>query len=963
MANQRMQTIIGRIHNFIFSGNTRLIALYAAFITAFIIHEASNAVSFDLIGLKQIFICEATANGVDVSSRVSWMYRLLIFTTLIFILTNSTLKYLFIKKRLHTVKQHDLFIMALAGIVLCAMKIFGTDSTHLLSSLFFLFVLKLLLLSLLKNKTPSIKKLLHPGIFSLSMSFSFLLVFLMVFCFGTSSFIYKNYSTVFVLSTCFFMAYYYLTTCFKNWRIRKATLILLPLTLVPLMALLSVEIYFASSSNPYPSYHSVFWTIFPSFAGIMAITLFMFKNKVYHTRTLNSRFVIPSMLFAYVILTAYEPITETVPDMFEPANVLSSMMRVFEHGQIPFLDFMSSHMLSEQWFGYIYTAIFGFHNDLGPLTYGFLNSFVFIALQYLLLKFLFKNEMAAVAFIFFFPFLNEVLYATVLPAILPLILLHDLYKHANAAKVSRLFAVLALLLIWRIDTGVVAIIGNAIFIPVMMILYPGNIPYKTIIKGLAWFLSGITLLLIGTMFLKSPAHLLNNIQLFYHYIAGSQAHGHKNIYDPNVHQFYLHHLLLPILALSLCIFGIYKLKTRHGSSFLTEGKLLLSALYILILYLVHLQRGLVRHGYPEFNDDYITSVFYLGAGLFLSYMLGKESQRLTYAVFYVSAFLLFIFLKYFSFQITKLPLEQGITGNRFYNNANALHLSGIKNRVITDSSFANANYNHLKMFMDRYLSKDQTFLDFSNTSMLYYYCNRRIPGYYNQNLQNTIDDYQQLQLLKDISPQSAPLVVFSGVPPGPNDNMDLIPNVMRYYIIAEYIYQNYIPYDVIDNKSIWLTPQLAARIKDTTVNQMNALEPRHYDYLLNAEYIGGFYTKRKDQDLERVLVVRKNELKRVNGHFVIQLESSHRQLNHCYVSIDFKKAEHTIEPYTVNISLKNDSLETMGSFSFQRRDKTSNRYFLRLSNHYLWHLGKITELHIPVDEDIMNIELLKDTRF
>lgn len=960
-----MKPFIERINNFIFAGNTRSVSLYAAFITAFIIHEASNAVSLDLPFLKEIFICEATAHGVDVSARVSWMYRLLIYTTIIFVLTNAGLTYLFTKKGLHTVKQNDLFYLAISGIVLCAMKIFGTDSTHLLSSLFFLFILKLLLLTIFKNKSHTSQSFLHPGIFSLSMSFAFLLLFLLVFTFGASSFIHKNYSTVFFISTCLFLIYYFFTTHITKWRIKTATLTLLPITLVPPLALLSVELFFLNNhtTQANASYQKIFWPLFLIIAGIMMAALFFLKNRRFNTRTLNTWLIIPALLFTYVLMTAYEPVTENIPDMFEPANILSSMMRVFEHGQIPVVDFMSSHMLSEQWFGYIYTAIFGFHNDLGPLTYGFLNSFVFIALQYLLLKFLFKNEMAAVAFIFFFPFLNEVLYATVLPAILPLILLHDLYKHPNAAKVSRLFAVLALLLIWRIDTGVVAIIGNAIFIPVMMILYPGNIPYKTIIKGLAWFLSGITLLLIGTMILRSPAHLLNNIQLFYHYIAGSQAHGHKNIYDPNVHQFYLHHLLLPILALCLCIYGIYKLKTRHGSSFLTDGKLLLSSVYILILYLVHLQRGLVRHGYPEFNDDYITSVFYLGAGLFIAYIAGKNTQRSYYGVFYITSFLLFIGIKYFSFQVNKLPLEQALTGDRFYNKLHSLSSPHIKNRVVEDSAFANANYKHLKIFLDKYLTNDQTFLDLSNTSMLYYYCNRKIPGYYNQNLQNTIDDFQQLHLLKEVSPKSAPLVVFAGYPPGPNDNMDLIPNVMRYYVISEYIFKNYIPYGVINNKSIWISSELKALVKDTANIKFNALEPKQYDYQLNAEYIGGFYTNKKDQDLQRVYAVNKNELKRVNGQYVVRFPGSVKGLNHCYVSIEYNKADYTIEPYQVNLTLKNDSSETQGSFTFMRRDKTSNRYFLRLSNHYLWHLGKITEMHLPIDEDIKNVELYKDTRF
>ena len=130
--------------------------------------------------------------------------------------------------------------------------------------------------------------------------------------------------------------------------------------------------------------------------------------------------VIPSLLMCCVVITSYEPILDHNPDMFEPANILNSVQRVFEFGQIPALDFMSSHMISEQWYGYVYSAIFGFHNDQSSLCYGFLNSIIFIYILYHFLFQLFKRETYALAFIFFFPFVSEVFFTTALVALIPL---------------------------------------------------------------------------------------------------------------------------------------------------------------------------------------------------------------------------------------------------------------------------------------------------------------------------------------------------------------------------------------------------------------------------------------------------------------------------------------------------------------------------------------------------------------
>jgi hypothetical protein len=51
---------------------------------------------------------------------------------------------------------------------------------------------------------------------------------------------------------------------------------------------------------------------------------------------------------------------------------------------------------------------------------------------------------------------------------------------------------------------------------------------------------------------------------------------------------------------------------------------------------------------------------------------------------------------------------------------------------------------------------------------------------------------------------NTPLVVYSNYPPTWYDATDMVPNSMRYYLIAEYIFKHYKPLGVLEDKSFWI---------------------------------------------------------------------------------------------------------------------------------------------------------------
>lgn len=938
------------------------LVLYSVFISFFLLVEFSKTVNFNLTTFSTLYIGEATAYGVDVGLRIKWMYRLLFTASFLFFTFFYFLKLIFRNIKPALIKKEELVLMSVSGIVLSVMQVFGTDSTHLLSAIFYLFFLKLLLV-VLENYFPVKLKLANAsGIFSLSVSFSFLLLFAFIILSGNSGIVYKNYSTILIIGTVLMLLYYYIMLVLFNKSIRKITGFLLPLSSIPFLLFFSIEAYFYLKLKHHSiiDYKGLFYLLFIVFTFAIYVCLVFLKKKSFPNKRISYRYIIPSLLFAYVFLTKYYPVVENVPDLFEPSNLANGLMKVFEFGQIPVVDFMSSHMLSEQWFGYIYSALFGFKSDLSFLSYSFFNDLIYVVIIYYIIYKTFNKSVFALVFIFLFPLVHQVFFHAVIIGIVPLFFMKQFITKNSTINTFAILMLMSFMLIWRIDTGVVAIIATTFCAAILFYVSPLKLPIKTLFRGLLLYTGAIGVLVGAACLLRSPEIIVNRIQNAIHYIVGSQAHGYKSLVY-YTHQFYIYHIILPLIAMFVLFYAIHLLNKKHKESLFTKGYVLVVAIFLFLMFFGNIQRGLVRHGFAELNEEFLISVFHAAVAMFITYQFNNKNKLKKFTVFYSVTFVLFIGLKYFSFQIPKIQLEEAFTSNRFSDKELSFNNKVMVGRVKTDSLFAKINYADFKSFLDNHLTKEQTFLDFSNTPMLYYYCNRKSPGYFNQNLQNSIDDYLQLQLLKEVDTNKSPIIVFSSYPPSINDAMDNIPNVMRHYLVAEYIFKNYQPICVLNNKSIWGIPTLVNTSDSIFTKDTLCLQPKSYNYKLIAEYIGYHFTTNKPKDVTTLFSISAKKLDTTNNSFVLPVPNNILQNHHCFLAIEFNKAK-IKEPYSLNVQLIDTCGKYCGSFSFERSDRVSNRYFLRLSNHYLWHIKNISKIQVSFDADIKSFEFIKDNR-
>lgn len=944
-----------------------VLLLHAFSVACFIFVCFFLPVSFELKNIKNLVISDATANGIDIGLRVGIVYKLIAAGTVLVLLLYGLFRYLQAKMNFRYLQHDELILFSATGICLAFLQCMGLETITVLKIVQGIFWIRLILLLPVQPLARLTTVWRPQADFALSLILAFLLLFAVFFLWGDHEGIRTKASIIYlllVLACCGLQLVLYRLPGLTG---NRKHLFLLPLGGIPFLAFFATELmlYARQAYGSHLNHKLLFVILCAGFYLIVYTWYFGFrKGKTYAPGKIIRNWFGPAALVAFVLLAFYTPVLQKQTETFEVANPANAVMNLFRFGEWPILDFMSSHLLSEQWYGFLYGALFGFNGQLDFMVYGFLNLVLFYVVLYWFLNRLFSRPLLSVYFILLFPYVYEVFYFSVFLAILPLFFSCNLLERPSPRSFLGLFLLLFAMLLWKMDTGVAGLMASLVYFPILWIAARKKFPWAAFLKAVFYFAIIILAGVLIAVWLRSPELILNHFLTALHYFTANQAHGYRQILDGFVQQFYIYHVLFPLVAVFLAMYIVFTLRRRAAAGLFPEGFILLASLFLFLLFLANLQRGIVRHGFAERGDIIPVSTFFAALVLLIVYWsrAGRAASR--FAIFYGSAFFLFILLKFFPLSTDPTLQETALTHNFFQGSNAALHLDGYTGRMEADTLFAHENYTELKSFLDQQLKPEQTFLDFSNTPMLYFYCGRQVPGYFNQNLQNTVDDYLQLELLKQVNPRKVPVVVFANYPRTWNDATDGIPNVMRYYLVAEYIFNNYRPFEVMGNKSIWVArsfqPVSITGKPDTLIAKADSAWMN-----LLPEYTGQFYNRASGpgkDDLSPVYTCQGKDLQLSDSTLSLALDSAALSLKHCYLDIEFNTRPGSFDPFIMQVLFLDSTKTTVGAFSFVRRDWVSSRYMIRLSNHYFWHHNRALELRIPSAGEIKRISILKDMR-
>ncbi|HLO56696.1 MAG TPA: hypothetical protein VK169_20540 [Saprospiraceae bacterium] len=944
------------------SGFSQLYTLLPAlFFGSLITYFFLNDTSFALEQLPRIIYSQATKDGIDISARASLIYKIVlfggIFTSVIWYLLNQLfpskldVKQDFIKK---------IAFLSFIGITTMYCHIAHIKSFESLGIISSVLVFYLIIAIFDRFRLMNFNQDSYGENWTEKVLLSSFLITYQLKFFGINA-------TVLQLSffLLFFVVLFLLTflniIANRNFRQTNYHFPILTICFLSFFNIILFEIYsYRFYTSPH-YYYAIFYFCFV--LVLCGLYYFLSKKSMIFAKLNNiSTFYLLSFTTLFVILFSglYTPFGVQITDTFELANPAVPHMRILKDGEIPLVDFMSSHMISEQFYGYIYHLFHGYEGNLDFHSYSFLYEFLFQLLVFLFLNRLFKNPILALVFVVFFPYARYFFGRDYFWSILGFYMLHELIIKQTVYTYLAWFFMTVLLICWRLDTGAAFLMASPIFIGLALITSNQKIHFSPLLKALAIFISVSGLLVLIAIQLRSSTYLWDNFNNALSYVTSNQAHGtssQSNLYN---HLFYVVHLLLPFIAFVSIFTNVFILKKTDRKEDAHKYRLLLCSLFFYLIFLANFQRGVVRHNFLMEYDHMLTSTFYLA---FILQMIAYSSKYLStefrfYAMF-GGGFLIVLMVKVFHLS-AKIPLQNSMESIFMSRKSNNELFSQRKGNV-KDSVFSSNYYEDFKKFMDKNLKGNQTFLDFSNNPMLYYYCQRSVPSYFCQSLQNTVTDYQQLSQIKSIDTALVPMVIYQNVPRGWGDQTDDVPSSMRQYLLAEFIYKNYEPFTILNNKSIWVTKGLRSKIDTSFIYTQDTSYtlPLEIDYK-NAAWLVNNYYDVGQSDYLKPIGNSKAIFHSQYNFYKVDIPDNVRAENSVYAKITFDK---DIIDTQIKVHEGREDWSKIGSFTFLTKSG-SKSYMLRLTNHYLWHREGCYVLVLEGLPDNVgcNIEFFRDSR-
>ena len=880
---------------------------------------------------------EATNNRVDVNARVSLFYKSVLLLAILFFSVQLILKFLLWVFKNKEAGDKKLFVLpALIGIVCVACSVFGLTVDF---TIIFILIFLILIISfqpLLKKSLPDISLSLKI-IWLISLSFSLAVFLLRVLHLFSTEQIPVHWLFALSWGIAAVIIFSLIKKSFSAQRILYASL---PICVIGLWVVLSQELFLILNQ------HGIFLfsanVFFVSGSSLLIVlSVFIFYRKKNFSRSPASlivKIIAPLTLASVIVIGNYNPVCTAYDDVFELANPANGLMRIFRFHEIPFFNFLNSHALSELFGPVIYSSLNGFHNTVEFTIYSFLPFIAEAILIYFFVLKIFRSVWIAFLFVLLFPFIQTDFMSRSVIFLGSVFLLQKLFSDFTLRRLVLLGYWVVFNLLWLIDTGV----ANLMAVAGMLLIYLlAHFSFDLLKK---YFLAALWVAIPLIVFVVSLTlifhfNTIESTRQAWLYISAGQGHGYATLTNAFDEHYYFQYYIIPCAFIFLIVFLSADFRRRL---FRSDGFVYLTLLFLLLYYVANFQRGLVRHSLAVY-DDVIASCAFLIIPLCIYYFI-REKRKAFLVFFTVNVFLIFTL---------KTPLISKFSALYEKMSAHILKVEIVNSakhrieRIRGHEKYLSENFLSLKNFLDTNLSSSQTFIDFSNTPVLYFYCNRSVPSFFCQYMQNTLTNELQKINIGQLKNYDAPIVVFCHNPLRWFDNTDDVPNTIRYALMCDYIFSNYKPLGLLNEFQVW-------KRNDFTLKQNTAMIDSAAIFA-NLNYNLQWYP----------MLIAKNKVKNISAAKIIAASSGANTLS---LEPDMHLRGNFIE---VNLWSENNIAEDLmiylmegeivrGTFAL-KADSTSGaskKYLIPVSSQYNWTAFPITSVNLLVT-DRMKIESIK----
>ncbi len=666
-------------------------------------------------------------------------------------------------------------------------------------------------------------------------------------------------------------------------------------------------------------------------------SLFIRKKQVHMAfHDILKRNYLPLFLISYTSLVFYTPVGIRTTELFEIANEANPISDFFLFGQVPVVDFLNTHLLSDLAPGFLYTLLNGYENSLSFRSYDFILLVISVIIYFYFIRMLLGDAYLALVLTLFFPFLFVALYdiTGAMLLLVPLVLVR-LYNNPKPFLNYFLFGlVLVLEAAWRPDSGFPALVALVLGLIGIAIVKGKEFIYKYLLVALSICLLPVVLFIGLYDWFVNPDAWENVKQALEFYSSSPQARGYAFIAYNHDRYFRLQHLVMPVFS----VLFLLLLMLNNKSFRIRQTRLWIGTILLIFFYLLNFQRGIIRHGFVEQNDVALNSFLFFIIGLPV-YFIAFKNRILRHIAF---ASILSIAIIFFKMK-EPVQLSNLITEYRH----SSLYQKGIlfpseKISRHTEKIPEPVNHFHeLEQFMNANLSEGETFFDFSNSPALYFHLEREQPVYFVHLVAITTENLQG-KAVEQLRQKQVPYVVFRRDPLSWYDNTDDILNTLRFYKISEYLYRNYEPYIKADQFFVWKRKRLEPK-KDN--KQFSRIGPSSEEVaMMNLPYIWANYDRQASGTAKTHPLLPDRE----ENTYKIPVPKDLNKERGNY--LDLEIANRSSDMGSCILTMGRDSLQSSIHFNVLARDRIEN-YRVRISVLHRWYDPGPDSLEIHLDKD------------
>jgi len=635
-------------------------------------------------------------------------------------------------------------------------------------------------------------------------------------------------------------------------------------------------------------------------------------------------------------------------DLFHIGETALSTHQLFNFGSIPFLDIYPTHSLSTSYTQILYSLMNGY-NGLESLLWFFIIGSLGIILIYFLIYLLTKNSIFSLLLIMVTP-INIIFPVHFSIIILTALSLLIFMKYKNILSYIILQLVFLFMIFWRIDFGIIALIGGYCVLGVFYLKNRDIRSKRLILSAIIFWVICIFLFLM--IFYLRGIDIFYNISLIIQFlkIQGASASYIDIIkdYSPITS---IQYFILPISAVLILVYLFYKIINKSKKI----SKIEYLIIFIAIFSLIASFRSVQRHGLIEEFNGYLF-IFLIFT---IPYVIKVRKSYLVRMFIYIIILILFIIpigsLSYGpqgSLVVDSEPENPSLIKSDPVFIFNYWKEKGIRLNIADSSGYAN-----IVDFLKDNLKDGETFFDFANAPLLYVFSNKKFPSYIIPNLYHTSELIQKDEierLSKLFNEHKLPLIIFKQGTWW--DTVDGVPNEIRSYRIVEFIYKNFHPICKINDYEVWAVNGFSidkekAKYRGYNITEINTTEAQNF----NLNYLPYIWANYDEFDVvnktEKLSIWNINQVVSANSSIDLQIDEIIDKSTGNYLQLRAS----SVEEASIIIQY---GIHTNNTFTFTiKGGDIEKNYIIRLSTQYEWVSQTIRSIRITSDKDVKVTEI------